>query len=282
MTGSGCAAAGTGLLLLLATSPAAGQWAQGAPGRVWAKSALFVQIAEEQFEPDGDRVPWFAGGRSEAVAVFTDVIVGLTNRLDLWVQIPFYDLTFENASRELEPETGFGDLRAWLRYELVRFADRLPIAIRAGAKAPVGSSPLDGEIIPLGEGQWDLETFLEAGYSFWPAPLYVMTWVGWRARLENTTRQKDPGGEFVVLTQVGATIAERVLVKGGIDAFWSRDWVVEGLEVPGRNIVNVELGSGLRIAGPFWLEGAVRIPTSGQNLPAGVQWVAGVSGRIGG
>ena len=267
-------------LFLLSPGSLSSQWTQGTAG-IWIKSALFVQVTDKRYDPVGNRVPWIDGGESDARALYTDVIVGLTPRMDIWLQLPFFDLRFKRAAGDLRT-TGFGDIRLWGRYQVARLADgRLPLAIRAGVKAPVGSSPLDAEIIPVGEGQWDLEGFAEGGYSFWPAPLYAVLWLGYRARLANDTQQKNPGGEWVLLAEGGATPGNRILLKATLDGFRGRSWVIERLSVPGaaRRTLTLQLGGGFRVSGGLWAEGGVRLPLLGRNFPAGKQWVLGVSAQ---
>ena len=97
--------------LLTFSHPASAQWTQGAPGKVWVKSALFVQETGDRFDVIGVRRPFFTNGVSDAKALFTDVIVGLHPNLDLWVQAPYFDLTFRDDVQTLT-KTGFGDVRA--------------------------------------------------------------------------------------------------------------------------------------------------------------------------
>ena len=134
--------------IAIPATPAAGQWTQGAPGKIWVKTAVFIQQTDTRFGPVGDKMPWLGGGRSDARALFTDVIVGLTPRLDFWAQIPFFDLRFTTTSEDLR-STGFGDLRGWIRYNVFNNGST-PVSVRAGAKAPIGNSPLDARIIPVG------------------------------------------------------------------------------------------------------------------------------------
>ncbi len=89
---------------------------------------------------------------------------------------------------------------------------------------------LDVTIVPLGEGQWDLEIFGEIGHSFWPAPVYAELWLGYRERLANTTTFKDPGAEYVFLAESGVNPSSRTLLKATLDGFAGRNWVVEGIQ----------------------------------------------------
>ncbi len=217
-------------ILLLATgSPASAQWTRGKVGGLWVKTAFFYQKTDQRFDESGSKVPWLDMGESDARALYTDIVLGLHRDLDLWLQIPFFDLRF-NRDFDAKRTTGFGDIRGWVRWKVVGlFNESTPVALRFGAKAPIGSSPLDAEIIPVGDGQWDLEGFAEVGHSFWPTPAYAELWLGYRARFENDEKAKDPGGEYVLLAEAGVNPTSRTLVKATLDGFWSRNWIVEGV-----------------------------------------------------
>ncbi len=263
-------------------TPVRAQWTQEVPGRVWVKTAVFIQNTDRRYDAAGKEAPWLDGGVSDATAVFTDIIVGVTPKIDFWLQVPFFDLRFSRALGDRLETTNFGDLRFWGRYQISKFAGgRLPVAIRVGAKAPVGSSPLDAEIIPVGEGQWDVEAIGEAGYSFWPAPVYSLVWFGYRARFKNDEKKKDPGGEWVYLAEAGVTPG-RWLFKATLDGLEGRAWIVEGIKVPGaaRRIGTLQLGGGFRLAGSLWTEAGLRFPLYGKNFPKGKQFIFGFSTRL--
>ncbi len=270
-----------GLLGFAVTTPAAAQWTRGEPGGLWVKTAAFWQKTDERFDESSRRQEWFGSGESDARALFTDVIVGVHKRVDIWLQIPFFDLRFDNAADSLRT-VGFGDIRAWVRWNVVSLGNgSTPISLRVGAKAPIGSSPLDAQIIPVGDGQWDFETFAEIGHSFWPIPAYAEVWFGYRFRAEDTEKKKDPGGEWVFLTEAGVNPTPRTLVKVTLDGFVGRNWVVENVETATkRRIVTLQLGGGFEIKKPVWTELGVRLPLSGRNFPAGPQYVIGLSAEI--
>ncbi len=266
-------------LVLLSAKPGLAQWTQGGRGKFWVKSALFWQQTDQEFDLLGTRRQRIDAGKSNSRVLYTDVIAGVLPTVDLWVQIPFYDLGFTTAAVDTQ-SVGFGDIRAWLRWQVASLhRGATPIAIRVGAKAPIGSSPLDAEVIPLGEGQWDLEFFGEIGHSFWPLPAYAELWLGYRARLRNSTKRKDPGGEYVFLTEAGVNPTSTTLIKVTLDGFVGRKWTVEGIRTnTSRRIVTLQLGGGVRVVGGLWSEGGVRLPLSGQDFPAGPQFVLGMSG----
>ncbi len=267
--------------LLTLSLPASAQWTQGAPGKVWVKSALFIQETGDRYDVKGVRRPFFApNGVSDAKALFTEVIVGLHPNLDLWVQAPYFDLTFRDDNQTLT-KTGFGDVRAWLRWNITKlFGGSTPISIRAGAKAPIGESPIDAQIIPLGEGQWDLEAFGEVGHSFWPVPVYAILWLGYRVRMKNSDQFIDPGNQRVFLVEAGVNPTPDTFFKATFDGFRGERREVDGiLTATERRIATLQFTGAVR-TGPVWPEVAVRIPISGREFPAGVQFVVGASAQI--
>lgn len=272
------------LLTALGVQPAAAQWTQGRAGRVWVKVAGFFQQTDEKFGAFGEREPWINNGESNSRAIFTDIIVGVHPSVDVWVQVPYFDLRFDRPSVNEISSTGVGDIRGWVRWNFLSLGNgSTPLAVRIGAKAPVGHSPLDGEIVPLGEGQWDFEMFGEIGHSFWPAPVYAEVWLGYRQRFERADPdkpQKNPGEEIVYLVEAGVQPTPDALVKLTVDGFEGDRWVREGLRVNfERRITTMQFAVAIR-TGPLWPEIGVRVPVSGQQFPAGPQFVIAVSAQL--
>lgn len=265
------------VLCAVAASPATAQWTQGEPGGVWVKSALFWQRTDEEFGASGERRKEFTGGEANSRAVFTDVILGVLPTVDLWLQIPYLDLTFTSPTESLHTD-GFGDARAWLRWQAVTLGrGSTPISLRVGAKAPLGFAPIDAQLIPIGEGQWDLEVFGEVGHSFWPAPAYAQAWLGYRVRLRDAEALKDPGDEAVFLVEAGGSPTAATLLKATLDGFVGGRWTVEGVRTStSRKIVTLQVGGAIQPRKPVWLELDVRLPLAGRDFPAGAQYVVGL------
>ena len=266
--------------LLVVPTPAAAQWTQGGPGRLWVKSALFVQKTSDRYTAIGRREPYFTNGEADSKALFTEFILGLRPDLDLWVQVPYFDLTFRDDVQTLS-KTGVGDVRAWLRWNVTKLnGGSTPITIRAGAKAPLGDSPIDAQLIPLGEGQWDIEAFGEIGHSFWPVPAYAIAWLGYRVRFENTEQFNDPGNEFVFLGEAGINPTPWTFVKATIDGFRGEPITRDGVVTASQRRITTLQFTGATRTGPVWPEFGVRIPLAGQEFPAGVQFVLGMSAQV--
>ena len=94
---------------------------------------------------------------------------------------------------------------------------------RFTAKVPVVDFPIDAEVIPVGEGQWDYEAWLEAGASFWPIPAYGVLWRGHRWRATNNEATRDPGDEYAFLAELGGD-AEGITRWQGGDRCHFRRW----------------------------------------------------------
>ena len=261
--------------------PVLAQWTQGAPGRVWVKSAFLRQRTERRFDQFARDTIFLPPSEADSRAIFTDVIVGLHPKVDLWLQFPFFDLRFKQPADTLQT-VGFGDIRAWVRWNVINIGGSTPVALRVGAKFPVGSSPLDAQVIPVGDGQWDIETWGEIGHSFWPFPAYAELWVGYRARLENTESLKDPGGEYTLLSEIGVNPTSSTLLKVTLDGFWGKNWIIEGLEIATakRRILTLQLAAGFRAVGPLWTEVGARLPLSGRNFPNGTQFLFALSSQL--
>lgn len=263
------------LALVLCTPAAVGaQWPAGRGG-YWAKVSVFRHQTTEQYRADGQRRPFLSSNAvSTSVAVFADVLVGVADRVDVWVQAPYFDLRFDDDGEDRR-STGVGDVRTAVRVNLLRLrGGSLPISVRLAAKAPIADLTVDAEVIPVGEGQWDYEAWLEGGISLWPLPAYSVVWVGYRWRTLNEVTTRRPGDEVVFLAEVGATrLLGGVGGKVIVDGLLGRAGSVQGIRLgddDGRRILYVAPTATWAITSSTLVEVAARIPLLGRNFPAGV------------
>lgn len=244
---------------------------------------LFHHDTERTFDQNGELRTIFAEGRAVTTSIFLTGNVGVWRGVDLWMDLPFHRLRFDNAGGERTSE-GIGDPRLFVRVgpEGAGFPD-WPVAVRGGVKLSGGRFDVDAEIIPLGEGQRDWELLLEAGRSFHPLPLWTMGWVGYRWREENLEARRAPGNERFWWWSLGGEIGS-VGWRASLEGLSGDPWSLEGGIRPSSTrralhqiFVDLEHPLGL---GRVRL--GTRIPVSGRNLPAGAALTAGYFFRWGG
>lgn len=264
-----------GTLLLAGPSSLGAQWPAGT-GSGWAKITVMHHSTTERYGPTGLKQRFFsADAESRSTALFLDALVGVTSTTDLWLQVPYFDLAFDDVGGD-RTASGIGDVRISVRQNLLQLrGGSVPISVRVAAKWPILDSPIDAEIIPVGEGQWDFEAWLEGGVSFWPLPAYGVLWLGYRWRTENTDLEREPGDERMLLAELGATVWGRLGAKLIVDGLFGTDGRAEGIAVSrdAREILILQPGLtwGLRGSDTV-IEAGVRVPVRGQNFPAGPQF----------
>ena len=269
-------------LLAGGASEAGAQWVEP-PGRGWLDVSVYHLDTREAFHPDGEVRAFdpFTRGHAVSTAAFATVAVGLARGVDAWVQVPFQRLRFDDLGGD-RLRTGVGDTRLYLRVQPARYlGSGLPLAIRGGAKVPVGDFAVDAEIIPLGDGQRDWELVLELGHSFHPVPAHVSAWMGHRWREANLESRRDFGDEVFFLLSGGIEFGR--LRAGVIAEGWDGGVpVVEGIPVAtaSRSMLRLTPSVGYALgAGSAKL--GLQIPLRGTNLPAGNTLVLGYFVRLG-
>ena len=261
-------------------TPVEAQWVED-PGRGWAALAVYHQDTREEYRSNGDVRDIFPDGHAITTSSFLTLNSGLVRGVDAWLQLSFHHLQFNDLADD-RSSTGFGDTRAWIRAAPLKWlGSDLPFAIRGGVKLPFGDFDVDAEIIPLGDGQRDWEVMAEVGHSFWPRSEYVMGWVGYRWREENTESLRDFGNEVFYFAQVGGR-AGPVGYKVAVDGWDGASGAVEGLPIPSFQRDLVQLQSTLSYPlGPGEVEAGARFTLRGKNLPAGTALLLQYFTRLG-
>lgn len=237
-------------------------------GSGWVQLSAFGQDADEFFNPGGDRQPFLADSEFRTRSAFLTGAIGVTEGLELWAQVPIHRLQVDATSGG-STSSGVGDLRFAARIGSRLVGLELPIAIRAGVKLPGSDFPVDATVLPLTEGQRDMELSVESGTGFADLPLYAMGWIGYRWRGPNDEAAREPGDEVFAHLAVGGS-AGRVSWEIAADALWGQPPIAQGVVLDGerRRLVQVlpTVGVGL---GPGRLELTLQFPVSGRNLPVG-------------
>ncbi|MFQ5640307.1 MAG: hypothetical protein ACE5IR_20190 [bacterium] len=263
--------------------------------QLWVKSTFLVQQTSDRYASinivcgdatcrNGQKTPYFFNGKIETSAIIFDLWYGLTDHIELRFQLPYYDIAFKDEVNPERPSTNdIGDIRFAARYRLP--FDPIVTTLRIGAKAPTGFFNKDSEVVPIGDGQWDLEIGAEFGRSFWPIPAYANLMLQYRFRFEPDleTTNLDPGDELEFRAEAGVTVYKNIGVKALLEGFWGQEFTALSensnfqLSNSERRILYFRPG----IWGTFFksleYEFSVRFSLSGKNFPAGQIFMTGLS-----
>ena len=199
----------------------------------------------------------------------------------MWAQVPYFDLHFDDDTQALH-NTGIGDVRVSVRYNVLALrGGSIPVSARFTTKIPVVDFPIDRDVVPVGEGQWDYEAWLETGISLWPLPAYGVLWIGYRWRTLNESTTVHPGDERTLLAELGGTTAalhaRLAPLAPAVPTPTTRTGVSARNDVGDVLCLQPTLTYGLTPA--LTLEVGPRLPLHGKNFPAGIQWVVGLFHR---
>ncbi|HEX9727261.1 MAG TPA: hypothetical protein VGA37_02005 [Gemmatimonadales bacterium] len=240
------------------------------PGAGWVQLSILRQVSGRFFDPAGDRRPFLADGQVRTRSAYLTAAVGVIDGIDVWLQVPLHDVRYQDQSGA-RSRAGIGDPRAAVRFGSAAIgASHVPLSIRAGLKLPGSGFPVDATIIPLGEGQADVELSLESGVGFGGGAVQYLTgWVGYRRRFENAARDRKPGDELFAHLAVGGRVYGLHLELAA-EALRGGTPEQLGFAVPGssRDLFQLSPTIGSRV-GPGTLEATALVPIAGANLPTG-------------
>ena len=239
-------------------------------GGGWAQISFYRQRSVDFFNRKGDRQDFLAQGEFLTRSVFLTAGVGVAEGLDLWAQLPVHRLGVESLGGN-SVSSGVGDLRFAARVSPELFGFEAPVGLRFGAKVPGSTFPVDATVLPLTEGQRDLEISLESGRAFDFLPIYVVGWAGYRWRSLNERALYEPGDESFGHLAVGGS-AYDLTWEIGADGLWGKAPIVSGLilaDQEARRLLQIVPTVGYAV-GPGTVEVSVQIPLAGRNLPSAV------------
>jgi hypothetical protein len=251
---------------------------------VWSKLSYYTYSARKRFAgadcfncQPGDRLPYNFGGEAGSTALFLDLWWGVTGRLDLLMQASYYaDVSFNDLVDD-RSSNGPGDLRLGAKLRL--WDGPIITSLKVLAKAPLGDFPIDAELVPVGEGQWDVDVWAQFGRSFYPLPAYANVNFGYRLRTRNSETDIKPGNEWLVQAELGYGLTDWLMFKGFLDVTYGKRREFGNLAIRGseRRITYL---SPVLLFFPnrnTILEAGVLFPVAGRNFPAGSVFSIGVA-----
>ncbi len=266
-------------LCLMATSVAqASPWTLP-KGAFYGRASMLGTRSRWQFNDMSERVKFLMNGVSRVMGGTVDGAYGVRENLMVSVGVPvlFYHLRDDAA---MERGKSLGDIRLAARYRPL--AGRVALAVEAGVKFPTATQ-VDPARIQVGEGQYDFDGILSAGFA-WPSrPGYSSAGVGYRFRLRSGKTDFRPGNEFLYRFETGYQVAGRLSARLTVDGFISGEGNTKifGVEVPGRfssrNLLTALPGITLALKDRVGLDLSTNFPLLGRNGYAGSHFSAGLS-----
>ena len=291
---------GAFLLLASAAQLWAGAWTLPR-GAVWAKLSYLQHNTGEWYTSrqgfrvvfddniprnieiaPGQRVRYDFAGQYSSKAVFAEAFYGLTDRLDIGVQIPVVQQNFSSDTGLDRTDEGLGDIRLLAKWRLLQ--GPVLFTLKSGVKMPTGEFKNEDGLIPVGAGQWDFDFAFQIGRSFWPWPLYGNLDIGYRVRTINAEIYRDPGDESFLNAELGYHITSKWLLTAKYEMLRSKAATeFGGIRIRSQiNRITYLTPSLLYSinAGRTALETSLRFTLNGRNYPAGKQLVLGASTRF--
>ncbi|HCR19644.1 MAG TPA: hypothetical protein DIU35_19380 [Candidatus Latescibacteria bacterium] len=266
-------------------------------GHFWTKATFMYLSTNEEYvavggagrPPDpsityrsGDRARYRFDGSYSSRAIFLDVFYGVTDRIDLGIQVPFFRQQFQDAALltgfgEPRCATGFSDIRAFMKLGLL--TGPTVGSIKLGFKAPTGSFRNEDGLIPVGEGQWDFDFIAQLGRSLWPVRVYANVDLGFRLRMKNKKIDRDPGNEWFFMAELGYSPSKLLMMALEVEGVRGEAATTFGIKTV-QDVKRVTYIAPTLSVGPFNnvnLEAALRISVNGRSFPAGKMLVVGAS-----
>ena len=286
------------LSVLLPQMASAGAWTLE-KGQVWSMVTYMSQSTDQHYDADGNAVEIPADARFQSQQVNFNVYYGLTDQIDLGLQVPYISNKFVDKDESndvatpppaLETESGIGDLRGFAKINLLQQAG-LVGTLKLGFKLPVGDYRPVPEALSITGGQWDFDVVAQLGRSFWPVPMYANLDLGYRLRGEYADpaageagvidRSYTPGAEFVFNAEAGYSPMDKLLValkyEGIVGAEYdaiSNPGIPETLSQSVTYLVpTVLVGFHPNVS----LEASARMTVSGSRYFAGPTYAVGLS-----
>jgi len=246
------------------------------PGAGWFQFTGYHGRSSAFFGPDGESRPFLSDGRTTTSSLFVTAAGGAARGLEVWVQVPIHRIGFSDETGSLS-RIGIGDPRLSARIGGEFFGlQGLPLSLRAGLKLPGSDFPVDPDVLPISEGQTDIEVVAEAGRVLAGSyPLHIVGWAGYRWRMRNDDRARKPGDERFGRIGVGGPLGSWRWDLAA-EGLWGLAPEQQGFRIDGarRRLVQVlpTLGWGV---GAAEVEITGRFSVSGRNLPSGPSVSAG-------
>jgi hypothetical protein len=284
------------LLLSFGATASANPWTRD-QGGLYVNLNYSLITAKQLYGPDFNRQQLGSRYTQHTVGLYAEIGI-----LDRWLTGVVDATVYRRSGLADQGEVhGLGDLRLGLWSGLLtspfRLSAGLLIGMPTGDPLPDGTddeTDLIANSLPTGDGEFDVELALAAGYAFgghgrrWPLQHYTIARVGYWVRTSPREAAFGQTGDFPDAInwqlEVGTRIPRRVL-----DRFWLivRLFGSESFAAPGQASA-AGLGGGvthhsaaLQLYGRVWRTFGLSVQAAGafsaRSLPVGAQYTFGLS-----
>ena len=236
------------------------------PGSGSVQLSAYSQEVDDAFDALGTRQRFLGGGETITRSLYVTAALGVVRGADVWAQAAVHHLRYVEDRGERE-RNGLGDIRLAARASAELLGSSAPVSLRAGIKIPMSTFPVEA-LVPLSEGQMDLELSVESGHSWAGGAWYILGWIGHRWRRELSALPLDPGDEWFGHVTVGG---QRGPVRWDMAAEVLSGAAPrqQGIELPRNRRRLVQLAPNLALAlGPGEVDLGLQVPLTGRNLPS--------------
>ena len=188
-------------------------------GQFWGKLTYFQQQTQEwyvgkgRFGAPGTRARYDFDGQYESRAVFFEGLYGVTDRLDLGLQVPYFDQSFANAAFAApRTDTGLSDIRALAKLRLL--AKPLVLSLKAGVKDTDRNVQKRRRADPSGRRAVGFRRCRAGGALLLAATLVRQHGPRYRVRTRNEQIDRDPGDEWFLNAELGYQLVRQLMLLG--------------------------------------------------------------------
>jgi hypothetical protein len=236
-------------------------------GTMYNKIAGNFFISTEDFDSDGNRV--------SSPSQFTDTNItyyaeyGITDKITMFGSLPYkkVEQNPDNSALPSESTTDFGDVEVGTRYN---FSDTKKGVISGQALVSIPGLYDSDALVPVGNGDYQVEFRFLYGKSLWPRPMYYGLEFGYRFR------EGDPSDEWKFLGEYGYSPTDKWALRTKLDVTISAK---NGATTGGGglnptltneyDLAKLELTVGRRVSKHGWIEFTWTPNIWGENTAAG-------------
>jgi hypothetical protein len=225
-------------------------------GAFGVKVNVVYLMASSYYDQDGEKQDAPNNGKWTETNVPVDIYYSITDQLEIGVQPKFCMLKSEaDAARATDEATGTGIGDTWVKAKYL-FMPEPMVTARLGAKIATGDNEPEGDDIPTGDGQMDLDGALLLGMPAGPGTFDAA--VGYRMRMEDDNKYA-PGTEIHFMAGYTYNLNEATNLKIAGDGYFGSDDKLDGeaIDESGRTAVWINpsidytLENGLQVGAGF-------------------------------